>query len=101
MPRTNWTTDPRAIALLAAMRANPPEIVWCSQVFTQTREDWPEYRGDLVDRLDAIRDEYGEASLQRTFDTGSQSHLTRWSALGTVHEVIAAALEPLDMERAA
>ena len=82
---TRWTHDPRAIALLASIRNNPPKCEARCQVYAITRDDWHEYVGERVDQLEAVRQEYGDRLLAE----GDNEAFTReWSELGSVHQVI-------------
>lgn len=87
----DWPRDPRAVALLVIMRIEPPPCEARARVYSLTREDWHEYVGRRVDRLAAIRDDYGERALARCF-AGDREPMRRWIAAGSVHDVIDAAL---------
>jgi hypothetical protein len=90
-PEIDWPQDPRAIALLAAIRIDPPPCEARAQVRALTRDDWHEYVGRRVDLLVAIRDAYGERALDRSF-AGDREPMRRWIAAGSVHDVIDEAL---------
>jgi len=89
----DWHRTAKARHILAQMAATPPDRLLRSKIYALTREDWWEYQGPLVDRLAAIRDAHGARILRRCQLSGRYSALTRWSAIGTVHEVIADRLE--------
>ncbi len=94
-PEIDWHQDPRAIAMFAAIRIDPPPCRARSQVRALTRDDWHEYVGCRVDLLVAIRDAYGERALDRSF-AGDREPMRRWIATGSVHDVIDEALATSD-----
>ena len=49
-----WYLTPEALPILASLRADPPRIEHCSDVYVLTRDDWSRYTGARVDRLTAI-----------------------------------------------
>jgi hypothetical protein len=90
-PEIDWPDDPYAVALLAAMRIEPPLCEARARICALTRDDWHEYVGRRVDLLVAIRDAYGQRALDRSF-AGDREPMRRWIAAGSVHDVIDLAL---------
>lgn len=87
----DWTRDPRAAALLAGIAADPPRCEGRHRIYGCVREDWHEYVGPAVDALAAIRDDHGERALARAH-AGDRRAMAGWIALGSVHDVIDAAI---------
>lgn len=91
-----WIEDPRAVAILASIAANPPRQTRRYDTYVLTRDEWVKYEGRRVDQLAAIQTEYFNA-----LDWSDADAVFAYSDCGTVQEIVAAAVDAPAMRVAA
>lgn len=83
-----WFLAPEALAIIEAIRAQPPARVGKQHYNYQTRDEWTVFEGPLVDALQAVC----SAAFQVIDATGDEAALRAFVRSGNVQDVIAAAL---------
>lgn len=91
----DWRDDPRAVTIFDSIRANPPRLTSRQTVYVITRDEWAEYVGERVDRLEAIYSEHETAHRLKASDTDDWSDYDAFSAFPTVQRAIDEALSPV------
>lgn len=93
---TDWRDDPRAMAIFESLRRNPPRQVWRTATYVITRDEWWEYVGQRVDRLESI---YGEYETRYRLDASATEQWDAYdafSAFPTPQRAIDEALNPAE-----
>jgi hypothetical protein len=88
-----WTTDPRAVRILASCVKNPPRCTRHRQQFGWSVDEWYTYSGTRVRTLTAIRDELGQAPYLHFQATGVYAPFEEWCLQPDVKQAIDAALD--------
>lgn len=98
----DWTTDPRAVALLASIRVNPPARARREERSAQSFYAWYAPVGPLVDALEAVWKEHLAAALNHARSTEDYSGFDAFCEQPRVTDVIDAALsQPVEQAEAA
>lgn len=92
----DWRRDDRAVALLDSIRRNPPRLVNRTATYVITRDEWSEYVGQRVDRLESIYGEYETCYRLDASATECWDSYDAFSAFPTPQRAINEALNPAE-----
>jgi hypothetical protein len=73
-PTTCWTSDPRAVKLLASCAVLPPVLLEQRSHYGNSLGKWTAFAGYRVEALEAIRMEVGERLLQTYHQQGPNAY---------------------------
>lgn len=91
---TCWTTDPRALKLLASCAALPPVVLEHRSRYGNAVDRWTAFAGYRVEALEVIRMEVGERLLQAYHQQGPDAYepFRDWCEQPNASDAVAAVL---------
>lgn len=93
---TDWRDDPRAMMIFDSIRRNPPRLVDRTATYVITRDEWSEYTGQRVDRLEGIYGEYWTRHRDTAMVAEDWSDFDAFMAYPTVQGAIDEVLNPAE-----
>ena len=93
-PTRCWTTDPRAVKLLASCAVLPPVLLEQRSRYGNAVDRWTAYAGYRVEALEAIRIEVGGRLLEAYHQHGEEAYapFRQWCEQPNASDAVAAVL---------